>query len=146
MVAALATLVSIVFGRDLHVAHMLLLGASSMSTALIASASLGAIMVAVIVLSHTVKINPDNVATPIAASLGDLVTLGLLSVFANWLYDLSGELSDCLSVCLVCLSVCQCIYLCLCVYVCLSLCVCVCLSLCLWLSLCLSAYLFICFS
>ena len=91
VVAALATLVSIVFGRDLHPAHMLLLGASSLSTAAIASFLLGAIMITVIVISYVVRINPDNVATPIAASLGDLVTLGLLSIFANWLYDLSGE-------------------------------------------------------
>lgn len=89
--AALATAVSIIFGRDLHVAHMLLLGASSMSTASIASAILGSIMILVIVISYVVRINPDNVATPIAASLGDLVTLGLLSVIANWLYDISGE-------------------------------------------------------
>ena len=29
--------------------------------------------------------NPDNVATPIAAALGDLVTLTLLSLVATWL-------------------------------------------------------------
>ena len=91
MVAALATIVSTVFGRDLHIAHMLLLGASSMSTAAIASAGLGTIMIIVIVLSYVVRINPDNVATPIAASLGDLVALGLLSVIAKWLYDMSGQ-------------------------------------------------------
>ena len=94
VVAALATAVSIIFGRDLHVAHMLLLGASSMSTAAIASLLLGTIMIGVIVVSHIVRINPDNVATPIAASLGDLVTLGILSVIANWLYDLSGQLES----------------------------------------------------
>ena len=91
VVAALATGVSIVFGRDLHVAHTLLLGASSVSTAAIASFLLGGVMIGVIVVSHIARINPDNVATPIAASLGDLVTLGLLSLIANWLYDLSGE-------------------------------------------------------
>ena len=90
--AALATAVSIIFGRDLHIAHMLLLGASSLSTAALASVALGTVMIGVIVISYVVRINPDNVATPIAASLGDLVTLGLLSVIANWLYDLSGEL------------------------------------------------------
>ena len=91
VVAALATGVSVIFGRDLHVAHTLLLGASSMSTAAIASFLLGGVMIGVIVVSHIARINPDNVATPIAASLGDLVTLGLLSLIANWLYDLSGE-------------------------------------------------------
>ncbi|CAI7993975.1 Solute carrier family 41 member 1 [Geodia barretti] len=94
VVAALATGVSVIFGRDLHVAHTLLLGASSMSTAAIASFLLGGVMIGVIVVSHIARINPDNVATPIAASLGDLVTLGLLSLIANWLYDLSGPESE----------------------------------------------------
>lgn len=94
VVAALATAVSVIFGRDLHIAHMLLLGASSMSTAAIASAGLGSIMIIVIVVSYMVRINPDNVATPIAASLGDLVTLGLLSVIARWLYDISSKCLD----------------------------------------------------
>ena len=62
-----------------------------MSTAAIASLLLGAIMIVVIVVSYVVRINPDNVATPIAASLGDLVTLGLLSVIAKWLYDIGGK-------------------------------------------------------
>lgn len=62
-----------------------------MSTAAIASAALGTIMIIVIVVSYVVRINPDNVATPIAASLGDLVTLGLLSVIANWLYEMGGK-------------------------------------------------------
>ena len=37
--------------------------------------------------------NPDNVATPIAASLGDVTTLGLLAWIADILYnDLEKEL------------------------------------------------------
>lgn len=36
-------------------------------------------MVGVIIGSRKVGINPDNVATPIAASLGDLITLYLLA-------------------------------------------------------------------
>ena len=36
-----------------------------------------------ILVSHDKGINPDNVATPIAASLGDLVTLALLSYSAS---------------------------------------------------------------
>ncbi|XP_068567924.1 solute carrier family 41 member 3-like isoform X2 [Cebidichthys violaceus] len=53
--------------------------ASSVTTAFIAALSLGLVMVAVIIGSRKVGINPDNVATPIAASLGDLVTLSLLA-------------------------------------------------------------------
>lgn len=62
-----------------------------MGSAAIASAVLGSIMIVVILLSHHLRINPDNVATPIAASLGDLVTLGLLSVIARGLFVISSE-------------------------------------------------------
>ena len=48
-------------------------------------------MVLVIILSRKVNINPDNVATPIAASLGDLVTLSILSWVANMLFEAIGE-------------------------------------------------------
>ena len=85
--ATLATIFSIILGADLTTFHQLLLGASAMGAASIASAILGIIMIGVIIVSHKIHINPDNVATPIAASLGDLVTLGLLSLLAQGFYD-----------------------------------------------------------
>lgn len=48
-------------------------------------------MVGVVLLSRKCNINPDNVATPIAASLGDLTTLALLSGIACVLYNAIGE-------------------------------------------------------
>ncbi|OWF35301.1 Solute carrier family 41 member 2 [Mizuhopecten yessoensis] len=83
VVGFLASMVAMIMGWipqgkfDLY--HGLLLCASSMFTAAVASFVLGAVMVGVVVVSRKVKINPDNVATPIAASLGDLVTLSLLA-------------------------------------------------------------------
>uniref|UniRef100_A0A673CRR0 Solute carrier family 41 member n=1 Tax=Sphaeramia orbicularis TaxID=375764 RepID=A0A673CRR0_9TELE len=53
--------------------------ASSITTAFVAALSLGLVMIGVIIGSRKVGINPDNVATPIAASLGDLITLSLLA-------------------------------------------------------------------
>uniref|UniRef100_A0A3P9IEM3 Solute carrier family 41 member n=1 Tax=Oryzias latipes TaxID=8090 RepID=A0A3P9IEM3_ORYLA len=53
--------------------------ASSVTTAFIATLSLGLITAAVIIGSMKMGINPDNVATPIAASLGDLITLSVLA-------------------------------------------------------------------
>ena len=44
------------------------------------------VMCFIVVLSTIFKINPDNVATPIAASLGDLVTLSLLASIGQGLY------------------------------------------------------------
>ena len=51
----------------------------------------GVLMVVVVLLSKKMKINPDNVATPIAASLGDLTTLSLLATFSNILYEALGK-------------------------------------------------------
>uniref|UniRef100_A0AAX7UU64 Solute carrier family 41 member n=1 Tax=Astatotilapia calliptera TaxID=8154 RepID=A0AAX7UU64_ASTCA len=59
--------------------------ASSITTAFVAALSLGLVMIGVIIGSRKVGINPDNVATPIAASLGDLITLSLLAgVSTHW--------------------------------------------------------------
>ncbi|KAM8829907.1 solute carrier family 41 member 1-like isoform 1-T1 [Synchiropus picturatus] len=60
--------------------------ASSITTAFIAAFSLGLVMVGVIVGSRKVGINPDNVATPIAACMGDLITLSLLAGVGSALY------------------------------------------------------------
>lgn len=48
-------------------------------------------MIGVIIGSRKIGINPDNVATPIAASLGDLITLALLSGISWGLYLELGE-------------------------------------------------------
>ena len=42
-------------------------------------------------LSRKVKVNPDNVATPIAASLGDLITLALLAGVGSLLFSSLGQ-------------------------------------------------------
>ena len=90
IVATLASIAAVIFrwipSDDFNIHHAFLLCASSLITASLASASLGGIMVAVIVVSKKYGIDPDNVATPIAASLGDLVTLALLSYIANFLH------------------------------------------------------------
>ena len=72
--------------------HVLLLCASSVVTASLASFVLGLVMIVVILLSRRCNVNPDNVATPIAASLGDLTTLSLLAWIASLLWaDLQEE-------------------------------------------------------
>jgi len=48
-------------------------------------------MILVIVMSRHFRINPDNVATPIAASLGDLTTLTLLAMISNSVHDAVGK-------------------------------------------------------
>lgn len=50
--------------------HAALLCASSLTTASLASFVLSGVMIIVVILSRKFDINPDNIATPIAASLG----------------------------------------------------------------------------
>ena len=52
---------------------------------------LGSVMVAVVLLSRRWNINPDNIATPIAASLGDLTTLSLLAGLSKILFHTLGK-------------------------------------------------------
>ncbi|XP_051873433.1 solute carrier family 41 member 1 isoform X2 [Pristis pectinata] len=85
--AAVAAVILGSFSRGhVDLAQAALLCASSTCTAFIAALSLGLVMIAVILGSRKVGINPDNVATPIAASLGDLTTLSLLAVISSTLY------------------------------------------------------------
>ncbi|KAL7858121.1 hypothetical protein AOLI_G00182230 [Acnodon oligacanthus] len=60
----------------------------SVVTAFTASLLQGINKVGVIIVSKRAGVNPDNIATPIAASFGDFITLGLLAVisqgFFNW--------------------------------------------------------------
>uniref|UniRef100_A0A8C4KC83 Solute carrier family 41 member n=1 Tax=Dromaius novaehollandiae TaxID=8790 RepID=A0A8C4KC83_DRONO len=90
VVGFLASIAAVIFGwiPDGHfsIDHAVLLCASSVATAFIASLVLGMIMIGVIIGSRKMGINPDNVATPIAASLGDLITLALLSGISWGLY------------------------------------------------------------
>ncbi|KAK9712583.1 Divalent cation transporter [Popillia japonica] len=90
VVGFLASIAAVILGwipsGSFNIHHALLLCASSVGTSFAASLLLGLVMVGIILTSRYFRINPDNVATPIAASLGDLTTLTLLSLFASYLY------------------------------------------------------------
>uniref|UniRef100_A0AAY4C7X4 Solute carrier family 41 member n=1 Tax=Denticeps clupeoides TaxID=299321 RepID=A0AAY4C7X4_9TELE len=94
VVGFLASIAAVIFGwipeGEFKLNHAVLLCASSVATAFIASLLLGLIMIGVIIASRKVGINPDNVATPIAASLGDLITLALLAGISTGLYKELG--------------------------------------------------------
>ncbi|XP_031423864.1 solute carrier family 41 member 1-like isoform X2 [Clupea harengus] len=72
---------------SVQLGHAAVLCASSVSTAFIAALCLGLVMIGVIIGSRKVGINPDNVATPIAASLGDLITLSILAWVSSFLFQ-----------------------------------------------------------
>lgn len=99
VVGFLGSLIAIVMGgiksNDVELDHAYLLCASSLVTVSLASLVLGLITAGVIVLSRHCHINPDNVATPIAASLGDITSLALLSWVSTLLYESIGM--ECIS-------------------------------------------------
>ena len=107
LIGFLASLTGIVLAYSkngvLNLHHGLLMVASSVVTASLASFVLGLVMAAVIVASRHCNINPDNVATPIAASLGDLTTLALLSWISDSLWADMTEGNAWLSPLLICL-------------------------------------------
>ncbi|XP_049822008.1 solute carrier family 41 member 1-like isoform X2 [Aethina tumida] len=95
VVGFLGALVAVVMGgiksNDVELDHAYLLCASSLVTVSIASFVLGLITAGVIVFSRHCHINPDNVATPIAASLGDITSLTLLSWISKILYETTQD-------------------------------------------------------
>jgi solute carrier family 41 len=48
-------------------------------------------MIGVIVVSHRLHMNPDNLATPVAASIGDVVSITLLAHIASAFFQIHGE-------------------------------------------------------
>merc|ERR1712232_315004 len=69
----------------------LLLMASAVMTASIASFILSLVMIGIVLASRRCGINPDNVAAPIAGMLGDFCTLALLSGIADLLWSISAK-------------------------------------------------------
>ncbi|XP_075995006.1 solute carrier family 41 member 2 [Genypterus blacodes] len=86
LAALLAALLGWLAEGEMPLNHAVLLCSTSVCTAFIASLLQGVIMVGVIMASKKMRINPDNVATPMAASFGDLITLALLAYFSQWFF------------------------------------------------------------
>lgn len=49
------------------------------------------VLVAVILISSRTTMNPDNLATPLAASIGDVVSISLLAAMATLLFEHIGN-------------------------------------------------------
>ncbi|XP_041768504.1 solute carrier family 41 member 1 isoform X1 [Anopheles merus] len=67
--------------------HVMLLTASAMFTATSSCFVLDFVLVAVILISSRTTMNPDNLATPLAASIGDVVSISLLAAMATLLFE-----------------------------------------------------------
>ncbi|XP_065314781.1 solute carrier family 41 member 1-like isoform X1 [Gordionus sp. m RMFG-2023] len=73
-------------GGTINLHHAQILVAACLITTSLASAMLGIMMIAVVYITRMYNLNPDNIATPMAASLGDLVALGILAVTSRFLF------------------------------------------------------------
>ncbi|CAH1098924.1 unnamed protein product [Psylliodes chrysocephalus] len=91
IVSVFATAASAGINGNFEWVHTLLLATASMLTATLSCFILDLLLVSVIFLSHKMKLNPDNLATPLAASVGDLVSLIVLSSWARLLYSIHDE-------------------------------------------------------
>ncbi|KRX26893.1 Solute carrier family 41 member 2 [Trichinella nelsoni] len=87
----LAILLRWITNGEVIFVNIVVLIASSMSTGISASFFLSLVMISVILLCRYCGINPDNVATPIAASLGDLVTLTMLAYIGSFYLLIIGR-------------------------------------------------------
>ncbi|OQR74192.1 solute carrier family 41 member 2-like [Tropilaelaps mercedesae] len=70
----------------------LIVVSSAVVTAAVACLFLGLLMTGVVALSRKMHINPDNVAAPLASSLGDISTLALFAYISLGMYSLRDHL------------------------------------------------------
>lgn len=66
--------------------------ATGMLSASLSSAILGSFMCALVVVTRQLGGNPDNIASPLAGSLGDLLTLSLLGLIGSFLVHFEGTI------------------------------------------------------
>uniref|UniRef100_A0A914X1T6 SLC41A/MgtE integral membrane domain-containing protein n=1 Tax=Plectus sambesii TaxID=2011161 RepID=A0A914X1T6_9BILA len=83
----LASLIAIgitfVNGKEANMDRALILCATAMTTGSLSSFLLDLLMWTVVVVARHTGVNPDNVTTPFAGSLGDLASLGFLATFGT---------------------------------------------------------------
>lgn len=91
IVGFLAAFIAVIFQYvkigTFHPGDFLIVITSSVITASMASLILASLVMCIIIVSHRFNVNPDNIATPIASSLGDVVTLAILSGFGTLFHD-----------------------------------------------------------
>ncbi|XP_048000298.1 solute carrier family 41 member 2-like isoform X1 [Leguminivora glycinivorella] len=87
VVAIFAIVVNIITDKTFNGDYVLLLISSAVFTATTTCFILDFVLVMVIIGSHRFKVNPDNVATPLAASIGDIVSNSVLAVTAQYMYE-----------------------------------------------------------
>ncbi|XP_077288365.1 solute carrier family 41 member 2-like [Arctopsyche grandis] len=91
IVAVFAIAVNAIIDQEFSINNALLLTSAAVFTATTTCFVLDFVLVSVILISHNFKMNPDNVATPLAASIGDVVSITVLSITASYLYKVLDD-------------------------------------------------------
>ncbi|UYV79619.1 hypothetical protein LAZ67_18000046 [Cordylochernes scorpioides] len=95
VVGLLAAVFAVVMGvvqRGMRLEHVLVLTAGCLATAVLASFLLAIVTILVVIYAPRLGVDPDNVATPVAASLGDLTTLAVLAYCSHFLNAVPSNL------------------------------------------------------
>ncbi|KFB42030.1 AGAP000663-PA-like protein [Anopheles sinensis] len=87
IVSIFAIVVGAIMNQSFQFDHAMLITASSMFTATSSCFVLDFVLVGVILFTKRFRLNPDNLATPLAASIGDVVSISILSGMASLLFD-----------------------------------------------------------
>ncbi|XP_074054549.1 solute carrier family 41 member 3 isoform X2 [Macrotis lagotis] len=91
LAAVVALVLGVLSGENIEFSHIGILCASSVVTAFLAALFLGIVMICVVMGARKLGINPDNIATPIAAMLGDVVSLCILAGTSHILYKYTDQ-------------------------------------------------------
>ncbi|XP_072454453.1 solute carrier family 41 member 3 isoform X2 [Notamacropus eugenii] len=86
LAAVVALVLETISGQKLEMSHIGVLCASSVVTAFMAALFLGILTICVVLGARKIGINPDNIATPIASMLGDVISLCILAGTSSILY------------------------------------------------------------
>ncbi|KAI8850280.1 hypothetical protein BC829DRAFT_164744 [Chytridium lagenaria] len=92
-VSGLAAVWSLTLGGLFHgkwntAAETALICSAAIITATAASLALGTMMCGTVIICRLVNVDPDNIATPVAASMGDLITLIMLAGVSTGLFSI----------------------------------------------------------
>lgn len=82
------TISALVMNRETDFQDAMLVICCSLLTATLSCFVLDFVLTGVIFTTHKLNMNPDNLATPLAASIGDVVSLSVLSIFARNLFTI----------------------------------------------------------
>ncbi|CAG9821134.1 unnamed protein product [Phaedon cochleariae] len=91
VVSVFAVSVSAIIRPNFDWIHTLLLATSSTLTATMSCFVLDMVLISIILIAKKLNLNPDNMATPMAASIGDVVSLIILSTWARLLFRIHDQ-------------------------------------------------------